>query len=595
MSTFLIANSSQSKLIIGGITVGFEVKCIKNESVVNGITLHQNVYFAEAEVNEFNPVWFSEKLPSSIKHCYYYKSGWGNEFRRVREEVGKELKIESLLGRSSAQFHPYIVLEDTNGRLFSYQIFYSGNWKIFLEKCCEGFELKIGFEEEFQTSINSSDSFTTPIVGSFSTEKGWADLRGTWQFFVQNWMNKNDLFYSVPVAWNHWWAYEDFNINEEVFLGNVKRAAEIGVDIIILDAGWFGNKQHWFDVRGDWSDVDKSKFPNGIRYLSDKVHEAGMKFGLWIEIEGLGKLSNLAKEHADFVAKKDGNFLDYLCFGNEEVVNWAIKTVSYFIEEYGCEWIKFDFNLDPVSCDCTSHGHGKNDGLYYHYVGLYRFFEELNKEYPEVVFENCSSGGLRFDLGILKYMHCSFLSDPDYPTHKERCIKNAGEFMPPSRMFHFMPSQTCETNGPRPFLDSSLTLENRDTWKYMTRLGMLTSFGISHRLVDYSQEVIDFFKEEISIFKEKVKPFIKSATYHFEDSGALSIHIYKKENETLLMFFLNGHQDIYSVKLVDLDMSEDKIIDIEDIDSGVDYDCTSHQFDIDFREEKAKAIILREK
>jgi alpha-galactosidase len=570
-----------------------KIKCFKEKNLVENVTIHEYRYLSEEHRIEFNPVWYQSVLPSNIKYCHYYKSGWGNEFRYVREEIGKGFILENTLGRSSAQYHPYFVLEDTLGHLYSYNLFYSGNWRFALENKYDNYELEIGFENEFRTTMKPGKEFKTPKVGVFTSQEGWSLLRNTWQKFTDGWMKKNKLQQDIPVAWNHWWAYEDAKINEEVFIQNITKAAELDVDVCVLDAGWFGNNQHWFDVRGDWYDVDKKKFPSGIAYLSEKVHEKGMKFGFWVEIEGLGKLSNLAITHPSFVAKREKNSLGYICFGNNEVVNWAVQTLSDIIETYNCDWIKFDFNLDPgYGCDCIAHGHGEADGLFEHYQGLYNFFSILNNKYPEVVFENCSSGGQRTDLGILSNMHFNFLSDPDYPVHKQRCVINAGEVLPSNRMYHFMPSQTCGTNDSRPFPDSDLASVDPKTRKLYTRLGMLTSFGISHRLKDYDEDVLQFLKEEINLFKEIIKPFIKDSFYHSFSKESVNIHVYKRLNDVLIMAFSDGMKDI-TVNFSDLGIVNYGNSSLEDIDLEHEKPLDSERMAICFNGERVKTYIIK--
>lgn len=571
------------------ITIDF----LKKETIFGNIKVCEYEYLANDTFVDINPIWYGADLPKNIKYCHYYKSGWGNEFRYVREEIGRTFILESTLGRSSAEFHPYIVLEDTLGVLYSYNLFYSGNWKLVLENNYEYYKLTIGFETDFFTTIKPGKNLITPKVGIFSTNKNWSKLRETWQNFTDHWMKKNELQQNLPIIWNHWWAYEDKNINEKTFLDNIDKAAEIGVDVCVLDAGWFGNNQHWFDVRGDWEDTNKDKFPNGLSFLSKKVHEKEMKFGFWIEIEGLGKHSRIPKTDKKFVARKDEKPLGYLCFGNQEVVKWALNLMSNIIENYQCDWIKFDFNLDPGNgCNCTAHGHGFADGLFAHYQGLYEFFSSLNEKYPEVVFENCSSGGLRTDLGLLSNMHFNYLSDPDYPDHKERCVRNAGEVLPANRMFHFMPSHTCRTNGSRPFPNHDLESVDETVRKYYTRMGMLTSFGISHRLKDYDENIIQFLKQEFTLFKDRIKPFIKSSFYHSIKKGSSNFHVYKRENEYLLIAFTDGKQEITFHKS-ELGLVKDRTYYIEDIDLKTINNLDSAQYTIHFGDERVKTYLIK--
>src|SRR5262249_18577766 len=150
----------------------------------------------------------------------------------------------------------------------------------------------------------------------------------------------------------------------------------------------------WTDHRGDWDLVNQQRFPSGLRALSDHVHQLGMRFGLWCEIEALGPKARLAKQRPDLPALRDGKPLGYVCLGNPAAAEWAVETLDRLIREHDADWIKLDFNLDPgLGCDRTDHGHGPGDGLFEHYQGYYGVLTRIRAMHPDVVLENCSSGG----------------------------------------------------------------------------------------------------------------------------------------------------------------------------------------------------------
>src|SRR5690606_18175196 len=144
---------------------------------------------------------------------------------------------------------------------------------------------------------------------------------------------------------------------------------------------WFGpaeNEADWYDYRGDWDLVNVKRFPSGIRHLSDYVHEKGLKFGLWCEIEGLGKKANLAKTNPEFVATRDNESLGYVCFGNPEDQECACSTIESLITDYNCDWIQLYFNLDPgAGCNRSDHGPDRGDGSYEHYSGYYHVLRKI--------------------------------------------------------------------------------------------------------------------------------------------------------------------------------------------------------------------------
>jgi alpha-galactosidase len=258
--------------------------------------------------------------------------------------------------------------------------------------------------------------------------------------------------------------------------------------------------------------VNSARFPGGIRALADYTHAAGMKFGLWCEIEGLGKQARLAETRPELVARRGGERLGYVCLGSRAGQEWAFETLDRLIGEYGSDWIKLDFNLDPgAGCDRTDHGHGAGDGLYAHYQGYARLLERVRAKYPEVVLENCSSGGLRIDLAIARQTHMAFLSDPDWPEHSLQCFWGASELLAPSACLHWsycdwgFAKHRHQTFDPR---DPNLKSHQLD---YYTRISMLHLFGFSQKLPELPEWVFERLAHHTRVYKELVRRFVRTA------------------------------------------------------------------------------------
>jgi alpha-galactosidase len=367
------------------------------------------------------------------------------------------------------------------------------------------------------------------------------------------------------------------DISEAVFLANVETAAQMGIEVCTLDAGWFGANDattKWYEQRGDWDRVNYERFPNGIRPLADAVHVHGMKFGLWCEIESLGVQAELDTFHPEFAAHRDGERLSYVCFGSPAVQEWAYQTLSRLIREYACDWIKLDFNLDPgAGCNRTDHGHNAGDGLYAHYQGYYRTLERLRADFPEVVLENCSSGGLRIDLGILRRTDMTFLSDPDYPVHDLQVFWGATTMLAPDACLHWSfgewrPSSLLAQNfNPR---DSNLKPHQLD---YYMRTSMLGVCGFSQKLPELPEWVRQRVSDHIHIYKAHVRRFVRAAAlYRLTDQPrrtgegerwcAFQYHL---SNEHLLFVFrLPGAEAERAIRLKDL--QPDRLYQIEEFE-----------------------------
>jgi alpha-galactosidase len=387
----------------------------------------------------------------------------------------------------------------------------------------------------------------------------------------QHWYPRTALGERLPVEWNHWWSYEDHQIDEQVFRANVDVAAPLGCEVCTLDAGWFGPSEpgtHWYDYRGDWDQVNTARFPSGLRALSDYVHDRGMAFGLWCEIEALGKAARLAHEHPEFVATRKGERVGYVCFGNPEAEDWAVATLSRLSESYGLDWIKLDFNLDPgAGCDRSDHGHQSGDGLTAHYRGYYRVLERVRAQYPHVILENCSSGGLRIDLGILRRTLPTFLSDPDMPVHGLQLIWGASTLLAPNAWLHWGWSEWINGHPGQDFNPRDPNLQPHQL-DYYVRIGMLGAFGLSQKLPELPAWIVKRYAAHIDLYKTTLRRFVREADFYrlteqpLRDGGgdrwAAFQYVMPGANEHLAAVFrLPGGAPARTLRLYDLDAERD--------------------------------------
>ena len=448
----------------------------------------------------------------------FFTGDWGSEFEPQHSIVNKKIVLESRSGRSSKGNHPWFALTVQDGQVLSGSVAWSGNWIFRFEPLSNaGFRLSGGINDwEFSRTLVPGESLWGPSVVLTLGDSLDNVSQQLARVGRRYWYPSNELSSTLPVEWNHWWPYEDVEINESVFLQNVERASEMGFEVCTLDAGWFGPSDpaaFWEHYRGDWHLVNERRFPGGIRKLADHVHAHGMKSGMWCEIEGLGSRAALRREHPEYVALRDGNPIGQVCFGNPQAQEWAYQTLRRLITEYDSDWIKLDFNLDPgPGCNRIDHGHGTGDGLYAHIHGYYRVMARLRSEFPQVVFENCSSGGLRIDLAALRHTHMTYLSDLDYPEHDLQIFWGASTMLAPNVLLHWTFSHWRNTNPPPhqtfdPY-DPSLTPSK---WDYLARISMLGLFGLSQKLPELPDWLYDRIVENIRIYKTHVRRFVKEA------------------------------------------------------------------------------------
>ncbi|MBC8075371.1 MAG: alpha-galactosidase, partial [Chloroflexales bacterium] len=460
-------------------------------------------------------------LAAADYEVFAYTGDWGCEFEGVRAAVADVPVLESRSGRSSKGNHPWFALFRPDGAILSGAVAWSGNWVFRFQQGERGdLSLSGGLHDwEFSHELPPEGTLESPPVALALGEANDLNTVSTQYARVgrRHWYPDNARARQLPVEWNHWWPYEDRFIDEQVFRANVARAAQLGVEVCTLDAGWFGPTDpgtHWYDYRGDWADVNTARFPSGLRALADHVHAHGMAFGLWCEIEALGKHARLAERHPDFVATRADERLGYVCFGNPAVQEWAYVTLCDLVERYHADWIKLDFNLDPgAGCDRADHGHGAGDGLYAHYQGYYRSLERLRQRYPELTLENCSSGGLRIDLGMLRRTLPTFLSDPDWPEHGLQIIWGASTMLAPNAWLHWGLSEWINGYAPQTFnpRDPALRPHQLD---YYARIGMLGSFGLSQKLPDLPAWVAERYAAHIALYRETMRRFVRKADFY---------------------------------------------------------------------------------
>lgn len=461
---------------------------------------------------------FHLRLPAEEWRVLSFRSDWGSEFEPEERPLQGSLTVETRQGRSSKGQHPWMTLIRSCGEMLTLCPVWSGNWVLRCEQADDGtFTVSGGLHDwQFAKVLQPGESLESVHVVLALGSGG--DLNAISVPLARvgrkYWYPGNELSRSLPVEWNHWWSYEDKKIDEAEFLANAEQAARMGIEVCVLDAGWFGPSDaatDWYDYRGDWELVNERRFPSGIRALSDAIHERRMKFGLWCEIEAVGIRSRLAEDHPGYIARRNGQSLSYLCFGNPDVREWAFRSLDRLIREYRCDWIKLDFNLDPqAGCDCADHGHGSGDGLYEHYAGYYGVLDRVRAAHPNVLLENCSSGGLRIDLGILRHTHTTFLSDPDWPEHSLQVFWGATAMLAPDVCLHWSYSDWLGSHPRQRFDPNDPALRPRQ-FDYYTRISMLRGFGFSQKLPELPDWMRERMARHIGDYRTVVRRFIREA------------------------------------------------------------------------------------
>ncbi len=220
----------------------------------------------------------------------------------------------------------------------------------------------------------------------------------------------------MPIVYNSW-LYRFDRIDSKNVLCQIEKAAEIGAEYFVVDAGWFGNGATWWNYRGDWYENQTFGFCGHMKEISDRVRAKGMKFGFWLEIESAGGESKIVQTHPEYFIydKKQGNY--FLNFADPAAADYIADTVIELVQRYNIEWIKFDFNQD-LFFDADR----KSFSAYH--AGHRWVLEQIKNSCPGIYFENCASGGLRMELSDMDLFDSCWLSDNHSPYEEMRIFRN---------------------------------------------------------------------------------------------------------------------------------------------------------------------------
>jgi len=206
-----------------------------------------------------------------------------------------------------------------------------------------------------------------------------------------------------PVSFNSWFVFDN-RVNEKMLKELAAEAAPLGIEYFCLDAGWFDGD--FPNGVGNWT-INKDKFPNGLKPLADHVHALGMKFGLWFEPERVADGTRWQKEHPDLLLKN--NLID---LGNQKARDLVLSMMDSIITEVGVDWIRYDFNIDPLDAWAQNEAEEEQGLRQIRYInGLYLLLDELMRRHPDLLIEQCSSGGRRIDIETIRRGHTYWKSD----------------------------------------------------------------------------------------------------------------------------------------------------------------------------------------
>ncbi|ELC8456914.1 alpha-galactosidase [Clostridium perfringens] len=499
---------------------------------------------------------------------------WGRERHILRNPLRSGSQaIESRRGASSHAQNPFMALcsKDANeeyGDVYGFSLVYSGNFLANVEvDMYRNARAQIGINPfDFKWLLESKEEFQAPEVVLVYSSKGLNGMSQIYHNLYRKRLCRGNYRDKVrPVLINNWEAtYFDFN---EVKIKEIaKEASKLGMELFVLDDGWFGNRNDDKSSLGDWF-VNEGKLKGGLSKLSKDINNMGLEFGLWFEPEMISPISKLYEKHPNWCIHIPGRTRSQarsqliLDLSRKEVCDYIIESVSKILESANISYVKWDMNRNMTevgSLGLTSER--QRETAHRYILGLYRVMEEITSRFHNVLFESCSGGGGRFDPGILYYMPQTWTSDDTDAIERLKIQFGTSMVYPPISM-------GCHVSAvPNHQANRITSLETR--WIS----AMAGNFGYELDITKLSEEEKEELKEQISLYKE-IRETVQFGTLYrlkspFNSNEVAWMMVSEDKNEVVVSYVRQWalvNESFSNLKLTALDKDSEYEIIGEDI------------------------------
>ncbi|MCI8808782.1 MAG: alpha-galactosidase [Oscillibacter sp.] len=364
-------------------------------------------------------------LPDKDYEFIHFSGAWGREcWMKVRHLEQGIQSVESTRGHSSHNHNPFIMIRrpgasEDSGEVIGFSLVYSGNFLAQVEvDNWDVSRVMLGINPfGFDWRLAPGEAFQTPEAVMVYSNQGMGDMSRTFHNLYRTRLARGEWRDKArPVLINNWEAtYFDFT--EDKLVSIAEAARNDGVELFVLDDGWFGARSNDYAGLGDW-EANLERLPGGISRLAQRIEALGMKFGLWFEPEMVNKDSDLYRAHPDWILQTPGRRASHgrnqfvLDFSRPEVVDHIYDMMAKILTEAKVSYIKWDMNRSiSEAYSATLPADRQGEVCHRYILGVYALYERLNTNFPHILFESCASGGARFDPGILYYAPQGWASD----------------------------------------------------------------------------------------------------------------------------------------------------------------------------------------
>lgn len=503
---------------------------------------------------------------------FYGRHAMERNVQRTRVCHGTQV-FGSTRGTSSHQYNPFVILAQSDatermGECYGASLVYSGNFSAETERDqYNQIRFLIGLsEEQFSYPLEEGEDFYAPeVVLSYSAE-GLNHLSHNFHHCVREHICRGRFKNQPrPVLVNSWEACY-FEFDGEAIVQLADQAAELGVELVVLDDGWFGHRDDDNSSLGDW-EVNEEKLGCSLQELTSRVHEKGVQFGIWIEPEMVSEDSDLYRQHPEWVLQIPGkkpvrarNQL-VLDFANPQVVDFIYDKISNVLRQGKIDYVKWDMNRSLADIYSGSAAY-QGRVLYDYMLGVYRLLDLLTTDFPDVLWEGCSGGGGRFDMGMLYYTPQIWCSDNTDAVDRVSIQYGTSFGYPLSSIGSHVSAVPNHQTGRKTDIHTRGVVAMTGAFGYELDLGKLT--------LEEKEQV----RKQIETYHE-LAPFVIKGDYYrlsnpFEDEYGAWMVVDKEKGKALLsIVVLNIHGNM-PVIYVRLDGLEAGAV-YQDLDTGRTY------------------------
>lgn len=513
----------------------------------------------------------SIRLKKLMSVCLDYMNGADMDLVSLPGRYGQERQVErqrmthhihnigSVRGSSSHQQNPFVLLCDKNatedyGKCYGFSLMYSGNFLAEAElDQYDQLRLVMGINpKQFVYEIKPQEVFEGPEVVMAFSENGFTGLSHLYHDFYRTNLCKSKFVTEVqrPVLINSWEAaFMDF---DDVKLVEIAKAArKMGVDLLVMDDGWFGKRDDDNSGLGDWY-VNENKIKCGLHKLVEQINDLGMKFGIWFEPEMVSEDSDLYRTHPEWAMQIPGRHAVRsrnqiaLDMSREDVQDYLIEKVNGILDDANIFYVKWDINRSLTDIWSNNAPSSEAQGEVYHryILGLYRVMDKIIKTHPDILFEGCSGGGGRYDPAMLHYYPQYWVSDNNHPIDRLK--------------LHYGTSFVYPTSTMGAHISDSGKLVPLKTKAVVAMCG---TFGYELDATHLSEEEQKICKEQSELFRKYYHITFKGDFYRLSNPfevGNMTAwqHVTKDKSESLLSVVVtnltcNGPQEYVRAKGLD--------------------------------------------